>query len=140
MGLSEQEQRMLDEIESALYAEDPKFGSTMSGHVRSFDAPSAPRGFSLQVIALIGVGLVLLIGGVAGAMVNLWLISISVLGFLLMFGAGVWALMGQSGSDSVSRSAKLGGARKTKSGRGSSAARGDSSNLESRFRDRFNGR
>ena len=31
MPLSEHEQRMLDQIESALYAEDPKFASSVRG-------------------------------------------------------------------------------------------------------------
>lgn len=32
MPLSDREQRMLDQIESALYAEDPKFASSVRGH------------------------------------------------------------------------------------------------------------
>ncbi len=39
MPLSEHEQRMLDQIESALYAEDPKFASSVRGG--AFRAPSA---------------------------------------------------------------------------------------------------
>src|SRR5437868_1491033 len=43
MPLSDQEQRMLDEIESALYAEDPKYGSSVGGG--GLRAPTArPRG------------------------------------------------------------------------------------------------
>ncbi len=39
MPLSDHEQRMLDQIESALYAEDPKFASSVRGG--GLRAPSA---------------------------------------------------------------------------------------------------
>ena len=94
MALSEQEQRMLAEIESALYAEDPKFGSAMSGKSMGLDSGGTSRGFSPRVIAIIGVGLLLLIGGMALANISLWFVTLSVVGFLAMFGAGVWALTG----------------------------------------------
>ena len=61
MPLSEHEQRMLDQIESALYAEDPKFASTVRGG-RMRAASSRRR---LQAVALFVLGLVLLIAGVA---------------------------------------------------------------------------
>ena len=41
MPLSDHEQRMLDQIESALYAEDPKFASSVRGG--SLRAPSTRR-------------------------------------------------------------------------------------------------
>lgn len=41
MPLSDHEQRMLDQIESALYAEDPKFASSVRGG--GFRAPTARR-------------------------------------------------------------------------------------------------
>ena len=75
MGLSEQEQRMLAEIESALYAEDPKFGSAMSGKSMGLESGGTPRGFSPRVIAIIGVGLLLLIGGMALATTSLWFLA-----------------------------------------------------------------
>ena len=61
MPLSEHEQRMLDQIESALYAEDPKFASNVRGG--RMRAPSSRRRF--QAAALFVLGLVLLIAGVA---------------------------------------------------------------------------
>lgn len=135
MALSEQEQRMLAEIESALYAEDPKFGSAMSGKAAGLESGGAPRGFSLRVIAVIAVGLALLIGGVAGAQVSLWFLILSVVGFLAMFGAGVWALTGTGESKSlVSVGSKVGGG-------GSRKPRKPRDNgLEDRFRGRFEGR
>lgn len=139
MGLSEQEQRMLDEIESALYAEDPKFGSAMSDRAFSLDGQSSGgRGFSIRVVAVMLVGLVLLVGGVAAASVNAWFIALSIVGFAVMFGAGVWALTGSPsrGEMSVESLSKKrnSGRRSVKSSRNS----GGSSSLESRFRDRFN--
>ena len=78
MPLSEHEQRLLDEIEQALYAEDPKFASAVrSARARSrasqLDAPVASLGVvarprpgpgrpARHVIALSVVGFVLLVG------------------------------------------------------------------------------
>ena len=61
MPLSEHEQRLLDQIERALYAEDPKFVSTVrGGRLRK---PTRRR--RLQGIAVFALGLVLLVLGVA---------------------------------------------------------------------------
>ncbi|MDY0113432.1 MAG: DUF3040 domain-containing protein [Corynebacterium sp.] len=137
MGLSEQEQRMLAEIESALYAEDPKFGSAMSGKSMGLDSGGSPRGFSPRVIAIIGVGLVLLVGGMALAQTSLWFLAMSIVGFLAMFGAGVWALTGSGdGSKLVSVGADGSRAGKAKKPRRQSPSGG----MEDRFRGRFQGR
>ncbi|MDQ3990589.1 MAG: DUF3040 domain-containing protein, partial [Actinomycetota bacterium] len=59
MPLSEHEQRLLDQIERALYAEDPKFASNVRGaRLRS---PSRRR--RLQGIAVFVLGVVLLVVG-----------------------------------------------------------------------------
>ncbi len=81
MPLSEHEQRLLDQIEQALYAEDPKFASNVRG--KRLRKPS--RGKRLQGIVLFAVGITLL---PLGVMVQVRLAEIpilSVLGFLLMF-------------------------------------------------------
>ncbi|MGV3113859.1 DUF3040 domain-containing protein [Corynebacterium freneyi] len=138
MGLSEQEQRMLAEIESALYAEDPKFGSTMSGKSMGFEHGGAPRGFSPRVIAIIGVGLLLLVGGMALATTSLWFLALSIIGFLAMFGASVWALTG-SGDGAPLVSVGAGGSR----GSGAKKLRRQGpagGGMEDRFRGRFQGR
>ena len=57
MPLSDHEQRMLDQIESALYAEDPKFASSVRGG--TLHAPSARR--RLQGAGLFVLGLALLV-------------------------------------------------------------------------------
>lgn len=142
MGLSEQEQRMLDEIESALYAEDPKFGSTMSAHVFDDDSSSGGRGLSVQVIVLIIVGLMLLVGGVAAAMFSKWFLALSVVGFLLMFGSGVWAVTGKPSENSkpMGGSARVSRLQPRTGSKSSKRKSGGESSFESRFRNRFEGR
>lgn len=75
MPLSEHEQRLLEQMEKALYAEDPKFATSL----RSAPGARAARGrAALGVLALLG-GIGLLIAGVATT-----LIVIGVLGFVVM--------------------------------------------------------
>ena len=129
MALSEQEQKLLREIEESLMADDPKFGSTVSSvPARS----SAGTGFrpTMRSVALIVLGLVLLIAGVALAAESLWFIALSVLGFVVMFIGGVWALNAptEQVSDRPQRSA------------GPQLQRdGMSSRMEENFRRRFEG-
>ncbi|MDQ2838150.1 MAG: DUF3040 domain-containing protein [Actinomycetota bacterium] len=88
MPLSEHEQRLLDEIEQALYAEDPKFASS----VRS----ARPRNRARLMLALSVVGVVI---GLAVVLVGLTnnLILIGVLGFVLIVGSCVLAASGLRG-------------------------------------------
>ncbi len=82
MPLSEHEQRLLDEIEQALYAEDPKFASS----VRS----ARPRSRVRMMLALSTVGVLL---GLAVVLIGLTanLIVVGVLGFVLIVGSCVAA-------------------------------------------------
>ena len=91
MPLSDHEQRMLDQIESALYAEDPKFASSVRGG--NLRAPSARR--RLQGAALFVIGLAMLVAGVAfkATMIGSFPI-LSVFGFVVMFGGVVFAITG----------------------------------------------
>ncbi len=151
MPLSEHEQRMLDQIESALYAEDPKFASNVRGGGR-MRAPSSRRRF--QAAALFVLGLVLLIaGGVALPLKPGGFPIISLFGFLFMFGAGgVLFLWGGGGrksapaADSASeggnhpsgppgRGGSAGGSGR--GGRGRKSGGGFSSRMEDRFKRRF---
>ena len=90
MPLSEHEQRLLDQIERALYAEDPKFVSTVrGGRLRK---PTRRR--RLQGVAVFALGLVLLILGLA---VRALYIAgsfpiVSVIGFLVMLAGAVMAV------------------------------------------------
>ncbi|MGB9302936.1 MAG: DUF3040 domain-containing protein [Mycobacterium sp.] len=132
MPLSDHEQRMLDQIESALYAEDPKFASSVRGG--GFRAPTARR--RLQGVALFVVGLGMLVAGVAfkATMIGSFPI-LSVFGFVVMFGGVVFAITGPRMSGRVDRSGPTPGGsrqRRTKGGGGSFTSR-----MEDRFRRRF---
>jgi hypothetical protein len=83
MPLSEHEQRMLEQIEKALYAEDPKFAHS----VRARDPRvHYRRRVILAVIGfLLGVGLL-----VAGIIIKY--IPLGVAGFLVMLTCAMWAL------------------------------------------------
>ena len=86
MPLSDNEQRLLEQMERALYAEDPKFASTMRGVARR---SGSARRLLIGVIGLI-VGLVLLVVGVAQQVVVL-----GVLGFVTMLAGTAYAVSGQ---------------------------------------------
>ncbi len=136
MPLSEHEQRMLDQIESALYAEDPKFASTVRGK-RLGMASNRRR---LQAGALFALGLTLLIAGVALPVKPGGFPIISLLGFLVMFGAGVLVLV--DGRHRSTSGAASSGADSGKSGKASTRGRKKSSDgfthrMEERFRRRF---
>ena len=134
MPLSEHEQRMLKEIESALYADDPKFASS----VRKTGATGARRPAGL-VVALAILGVALLIGGLALDFKPGGFPVLSLVGFLVMFAAGVLALR----STPVQRThgpKRAGGARVPGAGRASTKSadgRSYSSRMEDRFRRRF---
>ncbi|MFC9895519.1 DUF3040 domain-containing protein [Nocardia sp. NPDC127579] len=134
MPLSEHEQRMLEQIESALYAEDPKFASSVRGG-RLRTTSSRRR---LQAAALFVLGLVLLVAGIALPKLGGFPI-ISLIGFIVMFGAGVLLLLGGSKGGAVASDAApsdSGGGGSSGSGRGKKAG-GFSERMEDRFRRRF---
>lgn len=82
MALSEEEQRLLEQMEAALAAEDPKLVNTMRG--------TGPRRVHRRRAALAGVGffagLALLIAGMSTYL------FLSVLGFVIMVAAAVTAI------------------------------------------------
>lgn len=133
MPLSEHEQRLLDQIERALYAEDPKFASNVRGaRMRS---PSRRR--RLQGIAVFVLGLVFLVVGVmplvplrpAGIPV------ISVLGFLVMFAGAVVAIFARTQGHETAEGGKPPGDSSSGGSRSTLAQR-----MEERFRRRFEDR
>lgn len=130
MPLSDHEQRMLDQIESALYAEDPKFASSVRGG--NLRAPSARR--RLQGAALFVIGLAMLVSGVAFYGQNHLILVVSVIGFIAMFGGVVFAVTGPRvmGKDKSAPGAGTPRAKKSKGGGGSFTSR-----MEDRFRRRF---
>ncbi len=135
MALSEHEQQALREIEQSLLANDPDFGASVSGE-SSFGANSGA--ITLRGVALIVVGLCMMVGGIALAQQSLWFVSLSVLGFLVMFGSGVWMLRGNSEDSLVAV-----GAQSSTRSRGKQSKKGGSdvgNRLEDNFRRRFEGR
>ncbi|HEY9303702.1 MAG TPA: DUF3040 domain-containing protein [Mycobacterium sp.] len=131
MPLSDHEQRMLDQIESALYAEDPKFASSVRGG--GLRAPTARR--RLQGAALFVLGLAMLVCGIPfkAAMIGTFPI-LSVLGFVVMFAGVVLAITGPRLSGRGERPGPAAGARQRR-GKGSSGS--FTSRMEDRFRRRF---
>lgn len=109
MSLSEQEMRALREIEQSLFADDPKFGSSVVTESGFGSSPKTGR-LTMRSFALIVLGLVLLLGGVALASLSTWTIVLSILGFAVMLFGGIMALRtpAQAGSASArpSRQAK----------------------------------
>lgn len=84
MPLSEEEQRLLEQMEQALAAEDPKFVSTIRG--------AASRAHHKRIVVLGCLGFVI---GVAALMTGAVLMEtwIAVAGFLVMLGSAYAALV-----------------------------------------------
>ena len=129
MALSEQEQQALREIEQSLLANDPDFGASVSGD-SSFGGGAGA--ITLRGVVLVVVGLCMMVGGIALAQQSLWFIALSVLGFLVMFGAGVWMLRGNAEGSLVSAAAYPLRAKQSKKKNG-----GMGNRLEDNFRRRF---
>ncbi|PPK67521.1 DUF3040 domain-containing protein [Actinokineospora auranticolor] len=132
MPLSEHEQRLLDQIERALYAEDPKFASTVRG--ARLRKPSRRR--RLQGIALFVLGVALLVLGVMLPFKPAGIPVVSLLGFLVMFVGALLTLtalrQGGSETESGQESAGGGGGAAAHHRRGSFSQR-----MEERFKKRF---
>ena len=84
MPLSEEEQRLLEQMEQALAAEDPKFVSTIRG--------AASRAHHKRIVVLGCLGFVLGVAALmtGAVMMNTW---IAVAGFLVMLGSAYAALV-----------------------------------------------
>lgn len=103
MPLSDNEQRLLEQMERALYAEDPKFASAMRGKGRR---PGAGRRLLLGGGGVL-LGLILLVVGVIQQS-----ILIGVLGFVLML-AGALAAQRRGGSGPTGVVTSQGSVRQT---------------------------
>ncbi|OZM74422.1 hypothetical protein CFN78_04685 [Amycolatopsis antarctica] len=134
MPLSEHEQRLLDQIERELYAEDPKFASTVRG--TKMRRPARRR--RLQGAALFIVGVALLVLGVIVPFRVADIPLVSVLGFLVMFFGVLLAVTSLKGGQDEPESKdgdpppSGGGSPKQQPKRNSFTER-----MESRFRQRF---
>jgi hypothetical protein len=124
--LSEHEQRMLDEIESALYAEDPKFASSVTK--QRVGRPTARR----RLVAVLGflVGLALLVGGLMVDVEVGGLRILSFIGFLVMFAAAAFGMFGPRGPHLTDVSS-------TSNGGSSSRAKPSKPSLSERMEERF---
>ncbi|MFI0371587.1 DUF3040 domain-containing protein [Actinomadura sp. 1N219] len=138
MPLSEHEQRMLEQIESALYAEDPKFAHA----VRS----TSPQVHYKRRIVKAAFGFVVGVGALmAGLVINAGTatIAVSVTGFLLMVVCCVWALTSwkrMTGIGNEAAAAAGGGGRQPGQPRQSKPAKaGFMERMEERWRRRTEG-
>ncbi|MHA6759271.1 DUF3040 domain-containing protein [Streptacidiphilus sp. PAMC 29251] len=85
MPLSEHEQRLLEQMERALYAEDPKFATALEG--------TGLRARTRRTVYLAAFGFVVGVALLMGGMVTkLWYVG--VVGFVVMLGCAVLALTG----------------------------------------------
>ncbi|MEV5574845.1 DUF3040 domain-containing protein [Spirillospora sp. NPDC052269] len=130
MPLSDHEQRMLDQIEQALYAEDPKFAHAVRStspqvHYKR-QMIKAAVGFTVGVAALMA-GLVANAGAIT--------IAVSVAGFLLMVACCVWALTSWKRMTGIAEPAAKG--RRARRGQSGGPARGGfMERMEERWRRR----
>ena len=128
MPLSEHEQRLLDQIERALYAEDPKFASTVRGaRLR----PSRRR--RIQGLVLFVLGIALLVCGMLVPLKVFAIPVVSVVGFLMMFAGAVLAWVAMRQADNTGGTDKGGG----KQAGGKPARSGFAQRMEDRLRRRF---
>lgn len=106
MPLSEHEQRMLDQIERALYAEDPKFANT----VRQTNPAVHYKRWIIKAGLGFVVGVVLLMTGLMLQSTAVQ-VTISVLGFLVMlscflWGANAWRKASGGGAEAAAAAAE----------------------------------
>ncbi|AFH91229.1 hypothetical protein A4R63_07110 [Corynebacterium pseudotuberculosis] len=129
MSLSEQEQRALREIERSLLAEDPKFGASVR------DAGLVPSGgmVTLRGIAIIVIGLVMLVGGVALSQQTLLLVILAIAGFIVMLGGAIWMLR----APSYGKASAFGAARSSGKANRNPRSDGIGNRMEENFRRRF---
>lgn len=83
MPLSEHEQRVLEQMEQALYAEDPRLASTLKSNARGTSGLERRKILLGVLVALGGLALV-----VVGVMTQIW---VGAIGFLAMVLGGAWA-------------------------------------------------
>jgi Protein of unknown function (DUF3040) len=124
--LSEHEQRLLEQMERALYAEDPKLASTLRGaDLRAHQRRRVVVG-SLGV--LVGLGLLL-----AGVSIG-W--PLGVVGFLVMLASAWWITSGWRSSSAPTAGGTPGRTSRPGRTRTSKAAK-NSSGVMDRFEDRW---
>ena len=131
MPLSEHEQRLLDQIERALYQEDPKFAST----VRSTDLRTHMKRRLRRAALVLAVGVLVMFGGLVSNVP-----AVGILGFVVMVGAlalalSSWKRLGSAPSPSLRA---VGSDRSEREGRTPKrASTGGGSGIISRIEERW---
>ena len=115
MPLSEHEQRLLEQMERALSADDPKFANAMRG---SRHGRAAKRRLLVGIVAVV-VGLVLLIIGASTS--QIWL---GAGGFIVMLAGTIWAFSPARGTGAAAGQPPAGAAGATRRPRPGKARRG----------------
>jgi uncharacterized membrane protein len=87
--LSEHEQRLLEQIEQALYAEDPKFARIYQGN----DVRSHYRRRVVRSVVGLAIGLGLLLAGVVMNLIPLGVVGFVVMLVAVSFGVASWQRM-----------------------------------------------
>lgn len=123
MPLSEHEQKLLEQMEQQLLADDPRFATTMRDQRRARTA--SPRRGALGITAIVA--------GLAAVVLSLYLqqVWIGVLGIVLMFGGLIVALTGGRGP-----TAQPGGRSAPAGAKGGPAQGGFMQRLEQRWERR----
>jgi hypothetical protein len=132
--LSEHEQRQLEQIEQALYAEHPRFAKA----VRAADPQVHYRRRVVYAIIGFAIGLALLPVGVSTGY-----IAVSVLGFVIMLGSCYWAAISyrrMNGLPAGRVSIKERGPKRREAKASKRAGAGFGERLEERWRRRQEGR
>jgi len=132
MALSNEEQRLLEQMEAALAAEDPKLVNAMRGvGTRRVHRRRA----ALAGVAFFG-GLVLLVTGLYLATSTRGYIALSVLGFLVMVAAAVIAILSWQHVGSAADPGDRPGRVKTAQGSRAPSSQGFMDKMEERWRKR----
>ena len=130
MPLSEHEQRMLEQLERALYAEDPKFASTLRG--------ASPRAHARRRVLKASIGFV---AGIAllltGVITTIW--PVGIVGFLLMLASAFFALTSMRQAPAATDLTVAGSGGLGSGLRGKRSAKSRSGMME-RFEERWNRR
>ena len=107
MPLSEHEQRLLEQMERALYAEDPKFASSLRS---AGPRPGSRRKAAIGVLAVL-TGAALLVTGAATS-----LVVVGVLGFLVMLVGTTLVISAMRAAPAEAAAAAHGGAAGRRAG------------------------
>ena len=131
MPLSEHEQRLLEQMERALYAEDPKFASSLRG---KDPRSNFRRRILLAALGFI-VGIVALMTGLVGKMT-----PVSVLGFVLMLLSVFFAVTSYRAVTTASQLGVVDGGEVRRPHSAPRKTRGSGPGLMDRIEERWNRR